>query len=116
MASPTGPPGTLLGTGHGTGPGDVVLAHRLPKNGTELTLRFTCVGSSTVKNWITDEHGGLILGTGGCGGVGVVYSSGWKKTSHDGKTIHVKVAPSAQWAIDVWQGNPPIKFQQPTQA
>jgi hypothetical protein len=72
-AHPTRPPGTLLGSGNGTG-------------------------------------------TGGCGGMGVIYSSGWSKTKHDGKIIHVKVSPSTVWAVDLWAGNPPLKFQDPLKA
>jgi hypothetical protein len=110
MPTPVGPPGTLLGSGRGTGTGVVIVSHSLPKNGTEVTLRITCLGTGKV--WITDQTGGEILGTAGCG-KGVVYSSGWKKTSHDGRVIHVEVSPATVWAVDLWEGNPPVKVQGP---
>jgi hypothetical protein len=108
-----GPPGTLLTAAHGTGMKVITVAHPLPQVGTKLTLRVTCSGTGTVT--ITDATGGLILGTGGCA-QGVVFTSAWKRTSHDGRTIKIRVNPTTIWAVDLWNGNPAVRIAGSTPA
>ena len=105
-----GPPGSLLTRAHGTG---VTVVKVLRLTGSRLTVRFTCVGTGTVT--ITDATGGLILGIGGCQR-GVIYSSAWSRTRHDGHTIKITVDPTTIWALDLWNGNPVVTLTGPVTA
>ena len=78
-------------------------------------MRLTCVGAGRLR--VTDRTGGLILGTGGCQR-GVVFSSEWTATAHDGRTVTITVQPATaqsatHWAMDVWTGNPVVAFAPP---
>ncbi len=108
----TGPPGTLLVRAEGTGTHVVWLSHA-PALGSRLTVRLTCVGPGTAR--VTDHTGGLIEALGGCS-PGVVYSSGWASTRHDGACITVTVLAGTRWAVDVWLGNPALTFVPPKSA
>jgi hypothetical protein len=101
-AQPVGATGTLLGHAGGTGPASITV--RPARIGTRLTVRMTCSGAGKVS--VIDATGGLILATGGCRS-GVVFSSGWTSTAHDGRLIGVRVAPGTSWAVEVWSGTVP---------
>jgi hypothetical protein len=106
---PTGPPGTLLASATGVG-SRVISLRSLPRVGSRLTVRMTCIGSGKV--WVRDHLGGEIFGTGGCA-AGVVYGSTWTSTNHDGRTISVSFNPGTRWAVDVWLGNPAVSLATP---
>ena len=108
-----GAAGSLLLRQGGTGSSGLLVLGALPPVGHVLTVRMTCVGIGKVT--IRDATGGLILATDGCS-AGVVYSSAWHRTTHDGRRITVTVDPSTRWAVDVWSGNPALTLAGPTQA
>ena len=108
----TGPPGTLLVRTEGVGP-DIVTLAQAPAVGSPLTVRLVCVGVGTAR--VSDHTGGLIEATSGCQR-GVIYSSAWSSTRHDGKTITVTVLRGTRWAIDVWLGTPALTFATPASA
>ena len=105
----TGPPGTLLIRTEGVG-SDLVTLARAPGVGSPLTVRLVCVGAGTAR--VSDHTGGLIEATSGCQR-GVIFSSAWSSTRHDGRTIKITVMPGTRWAIDVWLGTPALTFAAP---
>ncbi len=100
---PIGATGSLLAQDNGTG--SRVVRARATRPGVRLTVRLTCSGPGPAR--VTDGSGGLILGTGGCER-GVIFSSAWTATKHDGRSIQVVVGPMTSWAVELWSGTVPV--------
>ena len=99
---PIGATGSLLAREQGIGPG--IIPTRIVKVGSRLTLRVSCSGSGPVQ--VADATGRPIMGTSGCK-QGVVFSSQWSSTSHDGRVISLRVEPTTSWVVEVWSGTVP---------
>ncbi len=99
---PIGATGSLLAQDNGSG--SRVVTARASRPGERLTVRLTCSGPGPAR--VTDASGGLILGTGGCER-GVIFSSAWTATKHDGRSIHVVIGPTTSWAVELWSGTVP---------
>lgn len=90
------PVGNLLVSRRGNGTVAVSAADIV--KGSTITIRFACVGNNAAR--LEDEAGALILGVSACEGT-AIYATSFTSSAND-RSIRIRVAPQASWAIAVW--------------